>query len=143
MTPETPPETRVFQVVNTLVRAIQDGDFATASACLAEHCDYDSNTGFYEGRAATVHAFQTYYRVSQQLFDEMRTDLFVEPRDDRHATVHFSSFLLKAGAPWHRYRCRQDFAIDDQGLVVQIVDFEIPEESAALERWMGESGIEL
>jgi hypothetical protein len=143
MPDETPTDTRVFQVVNTLVRAIQDGDFATANACLAEHCDYDSNTGLYEGCEAAVRAFQTYYQLSQQLFDEIRTDLFVEPRDDRHATVHFSSYLLKAGAGWHRYRCRQDFAIDERGLVVQIVDFEIPEESQALERWMGESGIEL
>src|SRR5262249_8840536 len=129
-------------VATAMARALDADDLGAAGALLADDCVYEVRDEMHRGPEATLASYGAASAMARRLFDEVRYASEVESVSASTARVIFTDYLLKAGHPWHRYRCRQAFTVGDDGRIVRIVHEEIASEREALERYFAECGIE-
>ena len=139
---ESPSSAEVRQVVEGLARALDADDFAAARTFLASECIYETGSETHHGPEAILASYAAASAWARRVFDEVRYESVVEPAVGTAATVNFMDYLLKAGARWHRHRCRQEFTVGPGGRVVRIVHHEIAGERDAVEAYFRECGIE-
>jgi ketosteroid isomerase-like protein len=138
----TSPPADVHEIVAAMARALDADDLDAVRALLADDCVYQVRGETLHGPEAIVASYAAASAMARRLFDEVRYESAVEGVSGTTARVAFTDYLLKAGHPWHRYRCRQEFTVGAAGRIVRIVHQEIPSERDALDRHMRECGIE-
>ena len=129
-------------IVARLARALDGDDLPAAAECLAPDCVYETGRESLRGPAAIVASYAAASAWARRALDDVRCESAVEPPRDGVIPVLFTDYLMKAGGKWHRYRCRQEFAVGATGLVTRIVHRELPGERESLEAYFREQGIE-
>jgi len=137
-----PTASEVQAIVRRLAAALDADDFAAARALLHDECVYVGPTGILRGAEAIVGSYAEASAWAHRTFDEVRYESEAGPAEGGTVPVTFTDYLLKAGGGWHRYRCRQDFAVGPGGRVARIVHHDLPGEREALEAYFREQGIE-
>jgi ketosteroid isomerase-like protein len=136
------PPADVREIVAAMARALDADDLDSVRALLADDCVYQVHDQTVHGPEAIAASYRAASASARQLFDEVRYESQVEAVSETTARVTFTDYLLKAGHPWHRYRCCQEFTVGAGGRIVRIVHQEIPSERSALNRYFQECGIE-
>ena len=124
-------------VVSGLAQALDADDFFAARACLAEDCVYVGLDDTCHGSEAIIASYADASAWAHRTFDEVRYASEVGLPDAATVPVVFIDYLLKAGGRWHRYRCRQEFAVEG-GRVVRITHHELPGEREGLDAYFKE-----
>jgi len=139
---DTPTAAEPRAIAAAMARALDADDLDAARALLADDCVYELRDDTLRGPEAVLASYRDASAMARRLFDEVRYESDIESVSGATARVTFTDYLLKAGHPWHRYRCMQAFTVGTGGRIVRIVHEEIPSEREALERYFRECGIE-
>ena len=137
-----PTASEARAIVARLARALDADDFAGARECLDEACIYMGRDDVWRGPEAIVGSYADASAWARRTFDEVRYASEVGPASGATVPVTFIDYLLKAGARWHRYRCRQEFTVGPGGRIVRITHHELPGEREGLTAYFRECGIE-
>ena len=130
------------RIVGWLAAALDADDFAAARRLLADDCVYEGASETRHDSQAITASYAEASAWARRTFDEVRYESEVGIAEGDTVPVLFTDYLLKAGARWHRYRCRQEFTVGRNGRVARIVHHDLPGEREALEAYFKECGIE-
>lgn len=137
-----PTASEAQAIVGRLAAALDADDFATALALLHDQCVYVGATETLVGAEGIIASYADASAWAHRAFDEVRYQSEIGPAERGLVPVTFTDYLLKAGGRWHRYRCRQQFAVGADGRIGRIVHHDLPGEREALEAYFRENGIE-
>ncbi|HTO90039.1 MAG TPA: hypothetical protein VMJ70_02810 [Candidatus Sulfotelmatobacter sp.] len=136
------PAGRVTEAATALSRALDRNDYATASGLIAPGCVYEVRGERVEGSAAIIASYAGSNQWAIEHLDEVRYESVVEAPHGDTAPVLYTDYLMKAGAGWHRHRCRQHLTVGAEGKIVRIVHEDLPGEVEALDEYFARCGIE-
>lgn len=143
-----PNEEQVRAIAQAFANALDRNDFECAAAMLAPGCRYDltraalTSEGTLLGPEAIVQSYERHNTRAHVLFDRVEYFSAVENIDGTTALIRFSDVIEK-GSERHTYSCRQRVVVNESGLIDQIVQFDIPEETTAVLGFLRRVGVSL
>jgi hypothetical protein len=117
-------------VVTRFARALDEADYGTASACLAEHSRYNCRGELFGGPTAII---ASYRRTGEQakVFDSIRTESHVDRIAVQAFRIRFVDHIRHARHDM-TFRCEQHVGTDGEGRIIWIEHVDAPEQLAAL-----------
>ena len=112
--------------------ALDEEDYLSAGALLAEGCVYYAGASTLVGADAIIGSYRGNGEAARRRFGEVEYFSHVESKAASAAVIVFTD-RVRLGGQWHEFRCRQHVAVDERGLIVEIRHEEIPTERERLE----------
>lgn len=120
--------------------ALDDEDYTTAMACLAENCVYESPTGKVTARESIITSYQDNGDSARDRFDSIVYSHRIRSLDNDWFEVTFVDELTVKKRR-HVFRCQQKIRVR-AGAIVEIVHKEIPGERDQLNQFLKATGLE-
>lgn len=117
--------------VSRFARALDDEDYATAGACLAESCRYLCRGEQFDGSAAIIASYRGNAEQARA-FDSIRYESHVDRTAAQAFRIRFVDHIRHAGHEM-TFRSEQHVETDGQGRIIWIEHVDAPEQLAALE----------
>lgn len=126
-------------LIKTLAVALDNDDYATARTTLADDVKYEVKDEILEGPDAVLDSYEKSSIMAHNLFDGVEYDHEIGAIEDNQVTVNYTD-ALTIGDETLVHHARQIYTVDADRGVTEIVNFELPGESAKVDEFLARHG---